>query len=155
MIFYFSGTGNSFWVTRTIAANLNDSNIVEIGNALIGEQLHLSVRPAERIGFVFPVHCWGIPWLVRKFISELVIDGYANNLIYCVLTCGDDCGYTDKMFKRLISRKGWQCRHIYSVQMPNTYIVLPGFNTDPIELEKEKKEKAVATLQNIDRKSVV
>lgn len=150
MIFYFSGTDNSLWVTQTIVAELGESNIVEIGNAMVSNSsLVFNINQNERIGFIFPVHSWGIPWIVRGFIKKLKINNYNNNLIYCILTCGDDCGLTNKMFLKLIKQKGWHCRHIYSVQMPNTYVVFPGFDTDPLDLEQKKKIEAKVTLHKI------
>jgi len=150
MIFYFSGTDNSLWVTHTISADFNDSEIVEIGSVVVRNSgFEFNIKEGERIGFIFPVHSWGIPWIVRKFIKALKLKNYNNNLIYCILTCGDDCGFTNKMFQKLMSRKGWICRHIYSVQMPNTYVVFPGFDTDPLELEQKKKTEAVHTIQKI------
>jgi NAD-dependent dihydropyrimidine dehydrogenase PreA subunit len=53
------------------------------------------------------------------------------------------------MFKKLIKEKGWECRHTYSVQMPNNYIVFPGFDVDSKELELSKIENAKTTLPRI------
>lgn len=152
MIFYFSGTDNSLWVTKTISTDFNDSRIIEMGSSVVsGQPLNYNVEQNERIGFIFPVHSWGIPWIVRKFIEQLNIENLGNNLIYCILTCGDDCGYTDRMFNKLMQGKGWKCRHIYSVQMPNTYVVFPGFDTDPEDLEQKKKDEAKSTLPRIEQ----
>ncbi len=150
MICYFSGTGNSMWVAQTVAARFGDNRLTDMADAVVsGNSLTFSLSEGERLGFVFPVHSWGIPWIVRQFIKKMSVSGYCNQLIYCILTCGDDCGLTNRMLLKLFRRKGWQCRHIYSVQMPNTYVVFPGFDTDPAELEQKKKTEAVGTLDKI------
>lgn len=149
MIFYFSGTDNSLWVTKTISNYFSDSKLIEIGSAVVSGAYNYDIDDNERIGFIFPVHSWGIPWIVRKFIEQLHINNASDNLIYCILTCGDDCGLTNKMFRKLMNGKGWECRHIYSIQMPNTYVVFPGFDTDSAELEQSKKGNAKLLLPKI------
>ena len=150
MICYFSGTGNSMWVAQTVSTRFRDIRLTDMADAVVsGNNLNFSLAEDERLGFVFPVHSWGIPWIVRKFISRMEIDNYSNQLIYCILTCGDDSGLTNKMLLKLFRHKGWQCRHIYSVQMPNTYVVFPGFDADPVELEQKKTTEAIPTLEKI------
>jgi len=144
MIFYFSGTGNSRWVAENVASSFSDSVTAMsdfFDRGAVSSPV-FTVAPNELIGFVFPVHSWGIPPAARKFIENLQINSYNNNLIFGIFTCGDDCANTRKMFLKLIHAKGWTCRHVYSVQMPNTYIVLPGFNVDRKSVEKCKIEKA-------------
>ena len=150
MICYFSGTGNSRWVAKTVSAHFADNRLVDMADAVVsGNSLSFNLSEGERLGFVFPVHSWGIPWIVRRFIKKMTVNNYYSNLIYCILTCGDDSGLTNRMLQKLFRRKGWQCRHIYSVQMPNTYVVFPGFDADPVELEQKKKAEAVPTLDKI------
>ena len=150
MICYFSGTGNSMWVAKTVSERFHDSRLTDMADAVVSDNnLNFNLTEDERLGFIFPVHSWGIPWIVRKFINRMKIGNYSNQLIYCILTCGDDCGLTNKMLLKLFRHKGWQCRHIYSVQMPNTYVVFPGFNADPVELEQKKTTEAVPALGKI------
>ena len=145
MIFFFTGTGNSQWVAETVAASFEDRAIAMsdyfLSDGTVTKPV-FTVAPNELIGFVFPVHSWGIPPLARQFIESVQIESYNQNLIVGIFTCGDDCGNTFKMFLNLVHEKGWTCRHFYSVQMPNTYIVLPGFDVDDKNIEKNKIEKA-------------
>lgn len=114
--------------------------------ALRTKQHEFSLQPAEVLGFVFPVHSWGIPPLVRRFIDALTLHGYAGQRTFGLFTCGDECGHTNIDFNRLLTKKGIACRHICSVQMPNTYICMSGFKLDPSELEAAKVAKAEADL---------
>jgi ferredoxin/flavodoxin len=152
MVFYFSGTGNSRWVARTVADSFNDK-LVAMGDyfrAGAGEP-SFSAKPDEKIGFIFPVHSWGIPPLVRSFIGKLLLNGYNGQLIYGIFTCGDECGNTRKMFLDLLAGKGWRCHHAYSITMPNSYICLPGFDVDPKEVELSKRESAKEFLPRLIR----
>jgi len=148
MIFYFTGTGNSLWVAKTTAEALSD-RIVAISDYFNGDTIispEFTLLPEERVGFVFPVYSWGIPPIMNQFIEHLQLKSYAGQIVYGIFTCGDECGYTKEMFLKRIKEKGWECRHTYSIQMPNNYIVFPGFDIDSKELEVKKIENAKQTL---------
>ena len=49
----------------------------------------------------------------------------------------------------LLAQKGWTSRHVYSVQMPNNYIVFPGFDVDSKALEEQKKAEAKRVLPEL------
>lgn len=151
MIFYFSGTGNSHWVAKTVAKSLSDRmvDIADYFNGSIVTTPTFDIASNERIGFVFPVHSWGVPKIVCDFINSLQLNSYTEQLVYGIFTCGDECGLTRQMFLKLLKKKGLTCHHTYSIQMPNSYIVFPGFDVDSKELEKDKKQKAKEFLPNI------
>ena len=148
MIFYFSGTGNSRWVAQTVATTFSEK-IVEIGQAVTSNTTLFALEENERVGFVFPVYSWGVPPIVKQFIQRLAFENYSNQLIYGIFTCGDECGYTNRQFLKLLTSKGWKCHHIYSVQMPNNYIVLPKFDIDDKVLQDRKKKDAIPILNEI------
>jgi NAD-dependent dihydropyrimidine dehydrogenase PreA subunit len=151
MVFYFTGTGNSQWIAEIIAGAFSDKPVA-MSDFFDGGHVEIpkfTVRADERLGFVFPVHAWGVPPPVCKFIERLQLKTYRGQLIYGVFSCGDECGYTREMFVKMIRKKGWDCHHVYSVQMPNTYIVFPGFDVDGKELETDKIEKARLLLPSI------
>ena len=151
MIFYFTGTGNSQWVAKTVAEGLSERAIA-IADYIDGETFELppfELQSAECLGFVFPVHSWGIPPVMRTFIERLGITGYNGQNVFGLFVCGDECGYTKDMFLKLIHAKGWKSRHTYSIQMPNNYILLPGFDVDSKELEIQKIENAKLKLPHI------
>ena len=77
MIFYLSNTGNSLWAAETVAKETDDK-IVSILEALRNDYT-FSLSKNERIGFVFPVHGWRPPQLMRRFIQKLVIDNSAEH----------------------------------------------------------------------------
>ena len=148
MVFYFSGTGNSQWVAQTVADAFSD-HTAEIGAAVINKIHTFELDEKEKVGFVFPVHSWGIPPIVKNFIQKLNLENYTSQLIYAIFTCGDECGYTQQQILKLLQTKGWKSYHTYSIQMPNNYIVFPGFDIDDKELENNKKENAKKALTEI------
>lgn len=123
MIYWHSGTGNSRYVAEALAQSLG----LEAGMMAPGGSA--AVAPAgEKTVWVFPVYSWGIPPVVRRFIEKS--EGLGGSEHYMVCTCGDDVGLTALQWRRLIRHKGWRARGAWSVQMPNNYVLLPGFDVD-------------------------
>ncbi len=147
MIFYFSGTGNSRWVAQKLADELND-RLVSIGDAMCDEIFRYSVSPDERIGWVFPVHSWGVPPIVMDFISKMHIDGYnSSNYCYMVCSCGDDVGNTVEMWQKALG--AIEGNAAFSIQLPNNYILMPGFDVDSFSVETDKVRTAPRRLEEV------
>lgn len=137
--------------------NHPDEKIIEVGHEA---PYSLSPASGERIIWVFPVYSWGVPPVVRKYIKKVEInpetaaesDGSnKRNKHYMVCTCGDDVGLTHKEWRRLIRKRGWRAVATFSVQMPNTYVLLPGFDVDSATVADEKLSKAPARIRAIAR----
>lgn len=147
MIFYFSGTGNSEWAARTLAELLDDK-VISIAEVMLNGQLRFPLAEGEKIGWVFPIHSWGPPPIVLDFISKMHINDYNPQCFcYMVCTCGDDIGMSVDMLQDALGRI--RCHSAYSIQMPNTYICMKGFDVDSPEVEKQKLEKAETRIREI------
>lgn len=148
MIYYFSGTGNSKWVARMLASILGE-RLVEIGDAIRSGKFRYELASDESIGWVFPVYSWGPPPVALDFISKWHVNGYKKDKTYCymVAVCGDDIGLTADIWRKALG-------YIYgnaafSVQMPNNYILLPGFDVDSKDVEREKLERAKSRVEEV------
>lgn len=175
MIFYFSGTGNTKWAASKLAAATREDLISIAPYMRADDSSHNLAEPFilkenERLGFVFPVHGWRVPKLVREFISKMKIlrepsDASAENkakagdcqknrpFAYCVCTAGDSIGLTIENLNEVISQNpSLQALDItevsssYSLIMPESYIGLPFMDVDPKEREIRKKENATQEL---------
>ena len=157
MIFYFSGCGNSRHVAETLAAGLNDT-LIFIPEAAREGHYEYTLSEGKSLGFVFPVYSWAPPKLVMDFIEKLNIKvgpstGSGTSFyLYFACTCGDECGLTEKIFRKAIEQKGWELSACFSTKMPETYIGMPGFKLDTEENARKKIEATDATLvRNIPR----
>ncbi len=149
MIFYFSGCGNSRHVAETIAAGLNDI-LTFIPEAAREGKYDYTLAEGESLGFVFPVYSWAPPKLVLDFIEKLKIS--KPTYLYFACTMGDECGLTEKIFRKAVEQKGWSLSACFSVQMPETYIGMPGFKLDTDENAQLKTDRADDNLmRNIPR----
>lgn len=147
MIFYFSGCGNSKHVAETIAAGLNDTTIF-IPEAAREGRYEYELAEGERLGFVFPIYSWAPPKLVLDFVKKMQLKAKPDYL-YFVCTCGDNCGLTEKVFRKAIEEKGWHLSACFSVQMPETYIGMPGFKLDTDENAQRKIKEADTLLKKL------
>lgn len=105
----------------------------------------------KSIGFVFPVYAWGVPPIVLDFIEKLqestVVSMVDNSAyIWCVATCGDETGMAVEMLKKALHKRGLRLSATWSIIMPNVYVLLPGFGTDPKELEQKKLKDAIGRI---------
>lgn len=146
MIFYFTGTGNSGWVAEYVAQEIGDE-LKFIPDEFAGN-MRYRLRPEERLGFIFPCYGWGVPVFVEQFIERMQLES-APSYVYFVTTCGDDTGKTAEIFCKNVERKGWKCNLGYAVQMPESYVCLPGFDVDPKDKEQMKLRNAQVRLEQI------
>ena len=110
MIFYFSGTGNSRWAARRLAA-LTDDQTWDIASR---DPLP-DCQNQARVGLVFPVYAWGVPDPVLSFVRRL---GRPQAFTFAVATCGSEAGHALKKLAAL-----FPLRSSYSLVMPNNYVV--------------------------------
>ena len=143
MIFFFSGCGNSRHVAETLAAGLNDT-LVFIPEAAREGRYEYELAEGERLGFVFPIYAWGPPKLVMDFVKKVAVkvpepvEGPSKRYVYFACTCGDECGLAEDIFRKALEQKGWNLNACFSVQMPETYIGMPGFKLDTDENAQRK-----------------
>ena len=179
MIFYFSGTGNTKWAASKLASATHEDLISIAPNMRADDSSHTLAEPFilkenERLGFVFPVHGWRVPKLVREFIGKMKVqreepDAERNSasaeskassasarnqpFAFCVCTAGDSIGLTIENLNEVISQNpSLQALGItkvsssYSLIMPESYVGLPFMDVDPKEKEIRKKSKSAQEL---------
>lgn len=144
MILYFSGTGNTRLVAQGLAALLGDKAVEMDVHA--DAHTALGVGDGERVVWCFPIYSWGVPPVVRRYIAQLDLAGGDRAQHWMACTCGDDCGNADRQWRHLMEKRGWPVRRAYSVQMPNTYVLMKGFNTDPADVAAAKLKAAPAAI---------
>lgn len=150
MVFYFTGTGNSRWVAEELGKAFGEP-LISMAEALKEDRRPI-VYPLgtdEKVFFVFPVHSWGPAVLVPRFIERLRLAGYTRQPIYSICTCGDECGYTDRILRKALAKVGLLLTGSYSVRMPNNYILLPGFDVDSENVQADKLRQAPERLREI------
>jgi len=140
MIFYFTGTGNSLYAAQFLSNEL-DEPLVSIAAELNSKRpLNYTLSADEKVGFVFPVYAWQAPYMVMDLVKAMKINNCHNNYVFSVATCGDEEGYTTRILKKSLLRKGLKLNSGFSLVMPNNYMI-GSYNLDS---EAEVKKKLAA-----------
>jgi ferredoxin len=86
-LYYFSATGNSLSLARSLAAELDDAACMAIPKAM--EDGHSdAITPG--IGLIFPVYSWGPPRIVTDFARKITPRN--GQYVFAVATCGGTPG---------------------------------------------------------------
>ncbi|GHV27803.1 iron-sulfur protein [Clostridia bacterium] len=117
IIFYFTGTGNSLYAAREIAATLGDTEL-----AFTPDSFSVDLTGYERVGFVYPVYFGGIPLIVKKFVESLNIP--TNVYLFAVATCGGSGRAGIAEIASLLSAKGRDLDFGSLLSMGGNYILL-------------------------------
>lgn len=148
MIYYFSGTGNSYAAAKFLAEGLGE-DLMDIAVAVKEGNYEHKLEANEKLGFVFPVYAWAPPKAVTEFVKNLELYYSGDPYIFAVCTCGASAGKTMDIFETALGENGLVLDSGFSVVMPDNCITL--FEVDSEEEIAEKFEKADKTLDNILR----
>ncbi len=135
MIFYFTGTGNSYHVAKEMAL-ITKEKLVNMGSPMEFKKDEYELQPGERIGFVFPVYYWGMPTVVEEFINKLSLIQTKDHYVYAILTCGATVGTTINQLNRRLKKKKLKLNSGYSVVCPDNYVIL----YDVVGKEERKRQ---------------
>jgi len=140
-IFYYTGTGNSLWVARTLVKLLGDAHLVSISDWMKGR----TPISSQTIGLVFPVHMWGVPHPIIKFISE--IKANAPEYIFAVAVDAGQVANTLVQLKNIFKKNGMNLSCGYEIKLPTNYI--PWGGAEPKGKQEQKFESAKRKLSDI------
>lgn len=146
MIFYFTGTGNSYHVAKELQ-EATEERLISIAEAVKKKQYEYKASTKERIGFVFPVYYWGLPTIVEEFVKRLQIKHGKGNFVYTVVTCGASIGMTMRRMEKLLHKKGLSLDSGYSIRYPDNYIIL--YDVPTKEEQEQQLTDAAPVLEDI------
>ena len=159
MIFYFSGTGNSKWAAKTLALETGDT-LVSIPE-VINSDCSFTIEKDEHVGFIFPIHGWRVPNIVKEFLTKLTIKtlgedtSHVKHYCFCLVTAGDSIGKAMERFQQQLKsvtvNDALSLKAVCSLIMPESYVGLPGMDVDTKEKELEKKELASKQLKEFSK----
>ncbi|MDO4215860.1 MAG: EFR1 family ferrodoxin [Bacteroidales bacterium] len=138
LIFFFSATGNSLYVSKRIGGD--DATILSIAQEIHNEN---PVYEAEEIGFVFPTYCFTAPAIVQDFIAR---SSFKADYFFGIATYGAHTTKLPELFQAFTQEHGITMNYISSVKMVDTY--LPFFD-QAVEMAADKHteemiQKAIA-----------
>jgi len=142
-LYYFSGTGNSLAVAKTLANQLGECELVPITQVW---QQNRIVTNAERVGIIFPLYYLGLPKLVLEFVQKA--DFSASTYTFAVMTRGVAyVGGAIHHIKQLLAAKQQTLHAGWYVNMLSNYI--PWFDLPVEETQQVVLRKATAQVEAI------
>ncbi|HEY3450344.1 MAG TPA: EFR1 family ferrodoxin [Myxococcales bacterium] len=115
-LYVYTGTGNSLWAARTLAASLGDAEVVSMAHHPEGP-----VRPtADTVGLVFPVHMWGIPSRPLDFVRRLELA--PTTYLFAVAVNAGQVSRTLVQLREELAARSLRLYAGYSLEMPSNYI---------------------------------
>ena len=131
MILYFTGTGNSEYAAKKLAAALGEETM-----PLMERIRHNDTSPLESETpwiVCTPTYAWQLPHIVRDHLRRTLLRG--SKEIYFVMTCGGEIGEAGKYAAELCAEKYLTYRGCARVIMPENYVAM-----FPVPGEEEAKK---------------
>lgn len=142
-IYYFSATGNTLTIAKRFAegVGLSETELISISNLDRMESVDFS--DCDTVGIFSPVHCFGLPVIVRNFIKRILPN--SKPYVYCCTTCSGMKGSSSSLFHDLLQSKGISLANEFSVIMPSNYIM----RATPLSISQQNKifEKAYSDIR--------
>lgn len=113
-LYVYTGTGNSLWAGRLLAQALGEASV----EFMPCPSEDFPVK-ADRVGLIFPVHIWGLPIRVIRFIEHLHVD-HGTHFFALAVNAGQPAAALLQLKKLLSTRQlslGLGC----SVVMPSNH----------------------------------
>ncbi|NVM17943.1 MAG: 4Fe-4S binding protein [Candidatus Lokiarchaeota archaeon] len=144
-IYYFTGTGNSLSIAKSLSEKLNECELVPIAKVWEKNQLASST---EKVGFVFPLYYAGLPKIVYDFLNKIELS--KSNYFFAVVTYAGDINNTPLLqIETILNTKSKALSAGFYVLMPNNYII--GYEVHSEERQKKYFEEAFNIVDTIQK----
>ena len=149
VIYFYTGTGNSLWAAKKLAAELGGADPVPMtmtGDGIVGVD-------ADCIGLVSPVHIWGLPHRVLGFVERF----RPGDSAYCfsVAVNAGQPAATLIQLERVMKEKGHTLSSGFSLCMPSNYI--PWGGAPPAEKQHVlfgEADRKITVIADVIRKRI-
>lgn len=113
-----TGTGN----TLHIASMIKDAEIHFIDEFLSGK--YVLPEDTGRLGIMYPVYSFGIPYIVERFIREIIgeRDNSSLEYLFAINTNGGFPGSANYALEQLLRENGVNLAYAASIKMPDAYL---------------------------------
>ena len=138
VIYCCTGTGNSLWTAKKLSAFLGSTVIVPIASGDKDKVEH----DTTNIGFIFPVHIWGIPAPVVNFLNRQ--DPDPTRYYFAVAVNAGQVAATLIQLQNLLQKKNMKLSSGFSVCLPSNYIPWGG-----AESPTKQRQKFSAAMEKI------
>lgn len=135
-IYFFSGTGNSHYIAKTIADSFNDSKLTHIGSLDLTKDVY---SDADIVGIVFPIYFYDAPDIIKNFLEKLSVD--SATYIFLYENFGGSGGNAIHNCNKILIKKDLKISNYFSTAFPDNCILF-----------KQSEEKNNKLLNDADKK---
>ncbi len=112
-LYYFSGTGNSLSVARSLQNNIDGTELFPVIGCLKNKQVEIT---AQRVGFIFPIHFMTVPRIISEFLSSVKFRN--PEYIFVVVTGAEPkLGNVLSQFEKKLNTTGLKLNAAFSIPM--------------------------------------
>jgi len=149
IVFYFSGTGNSLKVAKTLGKELENTEIISMARP--GK--YALTKEYETIGFVYPTYFCGLPKKVIDFLENLDLGNNEDAYYYSIATHGGAAvNAVYQIYELLHKRHGITMNYCQSLEMFPNYVPMYDMKQNVTEILKKSDEKLVPIITSIKNK---
>jgi ferredoxin len=149
IVFYFSGTGNCLKVTKTIANELKNTEIVSMAKS--GN--YSFIKQYDTIGFIYPTYFWGLPKKVIEFVGNLNFGSNKDAYYYAIATCGGNAGNAiNQLYELLLHKHNIKLNFTKQLQMFSNYVILYDMSKEVDKITKKSNKNIVPIINSIKNK---
>ena len=160
-IFYFSGTGNTWWVTERLCEMLKEKKFevehisVESKKGKDEKIITKLIENSDIVGFGYPIYGSDIPPNFMEFIKNLAPVKEKEAFVYTTMMIFSGDGAL--VGRRQLRKKGYNVRQATNIRMPNNVkLPYPIFRRFPINNGEAndwvKNEKALPKIKKLAEK---
>ena len=121
-IYWFSGTGNTYWLAREFAKSFPGAELISIASLDRSEDV---VFDADFTGIFFPVYCFGIPDILARFLNRVQpMQDQGDRFIYAVCSSGGFPGAALPLVEDTLQSKNINLNSCFHIRMISNYIPL-------------------------------
>lgn len=137
-IYYFTGTGNSYFVAKKLARYINGADLIPITAIMKKKDFNCDY---DKVGIAFPLYYGGLPEIVLRFMKKINIkkDAY----IFALCTRGASKGQAMAQIDKILKRKGNKLNGSFYITMPDNYVKM-------FEMKEEEPSKEIIRDSNTE-----
>jgi ferredoxin len=147
IVFYFSGTGNSLHVAKSISKELENCDIISMAKPFN------PIKQYDNIGFIYPTYYFGMPKRVVEFVENIKLNNNKNAYYYSITTYGGLAGNAVyQMYELLLNRHGIKLNYGKKIKMFSNYVVAYDMSEKVDKITKKSNVKLAKIINSIKKR---
>jgi ferredoxin len=139
-LYVYTGTGNSLCIARQLALELKEATFQFL--PLVSNEIRVE---AGRVGIIFPVHIWGLPFRVVQFVNHL--EAAPETYFFALAVNAGQPAATLLQLQKLLSTRGRSLAAGWSFVMPSNYT--PWGGPGPMDIQQRRFREAQKKLKQV------